>query len=266
VTLSVAVVVVVLLSLGRYDKDDNNDDHSDNDNVFYKRSNDDDIMIVTSTNTTKNTEDSSIDHPKHQNSPTVPYPIIILPSHVNREIYKQERRKNASIRFMALKKPLYDNIEMYGPDNVTLLCTIGKKKAHWYVHKKKLAVWRTPLLLDDGGNNNHDAILPTSKPPSIRLLFTPKNNNKPQQLAMNKEELNHRRKMVRTENSCSVFQPTSQQQLYNTSHKRNICVACGTTTGLMRHYVVPYAYRRLLPSKLSYLCQSSRDGTRKRCI
>jgi hypothetical protein len=55
--------------------------------------------------------------------------------------------------------------------------------------------------------------------------------------------------MVRTENSCSVFQPTSQQQLYNTSHKRNICVACGTTTGLMRHYAVPYAYRRLLPSK-----------------
>ncbi|KAG7373335.1 hypothetical protein IV203_034059 [Nitzschia inconspicua] len=157
-----------------------------------------------------------------------------IPSHVQRESHKEERRK-ASVRFLAMKKPMYDNIEMYGPDDV-MLCTIGKKKAHWYVHKKGLAEWRTPLV-DEGD----DRITKISAPPSIRLLFPPKiKKSKLQQV----EELE-----CESENGTSNRNVTANPNLYNISHKKNICVACGASTGLMRHYVVPYSYRRLLPTK-----------------
>lgn len=163
-----------------------------------------------------------------------------LPAHIQRELYKEERRK-ASLRFLARKKPMYDNIEMYGPDNDdVMLCTIGKKKAHWYVEKMKLAVWRTPLV-EDGSSSRSGPVPPP--PPSIRLLFTPKNNKSPK---VTNGGAAHDDGNI----SSNVSHPSaSKSNLYNTSHKQNICVACGTTTGLMRHYVVPYAYRRLLPKK-----------------
>jgi exonuclease 3'-5' domain-containing protein 2 len=154
-----------------------------------------------------------------------------LPSHIQRELYKDERRK-ASVRFLAMKKPMYDNIEMYGPDDV-LLCTIGKKKADWYVYKKKLAVWRTPLWAEEGSSETNRA------PPSIRLLFEPKSK----QGKLHDKVLEH-------ENNVAVESVAHiQPNLYNITHKKNICVACGIDTGLMRHYVVPYAYRRLLPTQ-----------------
>ena len=174
------------------------------------------------------TSSSSSKHDEHHQSTTA------LPSHIQRELYKEQRRK-ANIRYLAMKKPIYDNIGMYDPDDI-LLCTIGKKKANWYVQKKKLAVWKVP-----------------SK--SIRLLFTPKSNARSNKKStVPKEEEND-------EDGCSseqqqqpqyVLQSKSDKRsisLYNTSHKKNICVACGVSDGLMRHYVVPYSYRKLLPTK-----------------
>lgn len=61
-----------------------------------------------------------------------------IPSHLQRLMYKQERR-NLSISNLSMKKPMYDNIEMYSPDG-TLLCTISKTKAKWYI-KKGLGRW-----------------------------------------------------------------------------------------------------------------------------
>jgi hypothetical protein len=191
-----------------------------------------------------------------------------LPQHLQRELYKEERRK-ASVRFLAMKKPLYDNIEMYGPDGKTMLCTIGTKKANWYV-RKELAVWRD---------------IPDCHP-SIRLLFEPKNskNCKINQRKMAKANAAKNHELEEMGNDEKLRQ-------YNCTHKLNICVACGAkdasesinnradnldgndkpnidkdntktfddddrdgddqsaTAGLMRHYVVPYAYRKLLPPK-----------------
>jgi hypothetical protein len=62
-----------------------------------------------------------------------------VPTHVQRLLYKEKRRKD-SVRFLAMKKPMYDNIEMFSPDDV-LLCTISKKKAAWYI-RKNLASWK----------------------------------------------------------------------------------------------------------------------------
>eukprot|EP00980_Cylindrotheca_fusiformis_P000910 scaffold241_cov89-Cylindrotheca_fusiformis.AAC.9 len=89
----------------------------------------------------KEEEDEQIFHPE-------------LPSHVIRAVHKERRRKD-SVRFLAMKKPMYDNIQMYDPDG-DLLCTISQKKANWYV-KKKLGQWKN--------NSQRDA---------IHLLFRPK--------------------------------------------------------------------------------------------
>ena len=121
-----------------------------------------------------------------------------LPTHIIREIHKQARRK-ASVRFLAMKKPMYDNIEMYGPQD-QLLCTISDKKAHWYI-RKNLAEWK------DGREKT-----------MIRLLFTPRGKS-------------------------------SEKSVYTLSRKDNICVSCGEDKHHMRHYVVPYCYRTLLPDK-----------------
>ena len=60
---------------------------------------------------------------------------------LTRSIYKEQRRQE-NIPLLAMKKPMYDNIRMLDPQG-TLLCTIGKKKANWYI-KRKLAQWRDP--------------------------------------------------------------------------------------------------------------------------
>ena len=171
------------------------------------------------------------------------------PEHLQRELYKEERRK-ASVRFLAMKKTLYENIEMYAPDGKTMLCTIGTKKANWYV-RKELAVWR-----DIPGCHQ-----------SIRLLFEPKNS---------KNCKKNQKKIKRIKDaSAETVDNDEKLRQYNCTHKLNICVSCGAkdasesnsysnskanddnepenneynTTGLMRHYVVPYVYRKLLPAK-----------------
>lgn len=119
-----------------------------------------------------------------------------VPTHVKRLLHKERRRKD-SVRFLAMKKPMYDNIEMYAP-NGELLCTIATKKANWYV-RKELANWMVE-----------------SK--SIQLFFEPKAKS-------------------------------PSPNVYNQSHKKNICVVCGDSNKFMRHYVVPYCYRTLFPAK-----------------
>ncbi len=120
----------------------------------------------------------------------------MVPTHLKRLLYKEQRRKD-SVRFLAMKKPMYDNIEMYSPEGV-MLCTISKKKAAWYIGKN-LATWKTETQ-------------------SIQLLFKPKG------------------------------QPSGDDN-YHVSHKKNVCVVCGDSEKFMRHYVVPYCYRALFPSK-----------------
>lgn len=119
-----------------------------------------------------------------------------VPTHLQRLLYKEKRRKE-SVRFLAMKKPMYDNIEMYSPDDA-LLCTISEKKAAWYI-RKNLATWKTENK-------------------SIQLLFKPQKQS-------------------------------SEANTYNQSHKKNICVVCGDSQKFMRHYVVPYCYRTLFPTK-----------------
>jgi hypothetical protein len=117
-----------------------------------------------------------------------------LPQHLRRAVWKEQKRK-ASVRFLAMKTPMYDNIEMYDPDG-DLLCTIAQKKANWYV-KKDLGTWNKTKT-------------------AIHLRFKPKGKS---------------------------------ENVYNQSQKRNVCVSCGDDKHHMRHYVVPYCYRTLLPEK-----------------
>jgi len=93
-----------------------------------------------------------------------------LPSHLKREVYKEDRRKKMT-PLLTMEKPMYDNIKMKDPED-NLLCTISLKKARWYV-KKNLAEW-----LDDS---------------SIQLLFKPKMQKKdPQQVKYNQaDKRNH---------------------------------------------------------------------------
>ena len=119
-----------------------------------------------------------------------------LPSHIQREIYKEHRRQ-LSVQLMAMKSPMYDNIQMHDNEG-NVLCTISKKKANWYL-KKDLADWIDP---------EHT---------KLKLRFAPK--------------------------------AKSTHADYDAARKRNICVCCGDDENHVRHYIVPYCYRTLLPEK-----------------
>jgi hypothetical protein len=67
-------------------------------------------------------------------------PLNLAP-HLQREIYKEQRRKE-KIPFLAMKSPMYDNIRMLDPEG-NALSTISIKKARWYV-AKQIAEWITP--------------------------------------------------------------------------------------------------------------------------
>jgi hypothetical protein len=125
---------------------------------------------------------------------------------LQREIHKENRRQE-KIPLLAMKKKMYDNIKMLDPEG-TLLCTVSKKKANWYI-KKKLAFWT-----DD------------DKESTIQLLFEP----------------SHRSNQSSSDNM-------DDDKFFNKSIKANICVVCGGEQYHMRHYVVPYSCRTLLPTK-----------------
>lgn len=134
--------------------------------------------------------------------------VAPLPSHIERDMHKEERRKRM-LPVLSMKKPMYDNILMQDPHGVAL-CTISLKKAHWYL-KRNLADWVDD---DDDKNadNNND-----SNHNTIRLRFTP--NKRIDQ----------------------------DQALYFVSEKANRCVVCGANQHYMRFYVVPFCYRTLFP-------------------
>lgn len=55
-----------------------------------------------------------------------------------------------------------------------------------------------------------------------------------------------------------VFTPKNHSGgFYEKARKQNICVACGSSDFFMRHYIVPYAYRSLLP--IQYKTHLSHD-------
>ncbi|CAB9526649.1 Exonuclease 3'-5' domain-containing protein 2 [Seminavis robusta] len=130
-----------------------------------------------------------------------------MPPHMRRDIYKEKRRQE-KIPLLAMKKPMYDNIRMLDPQG-TVLCTISKKKANWYVNKS-LAVWK-----DEDDKT------------TIQLLFEPSHRS----------------------NQSDDNKKDEQDAFFNKSIKQNICVVCGHDQYHMRHYIVPYACRALLPNK-----------------
>ena len=135
-----------------------------------------------------------------------------LPDHIRREIHKQRKRKSKEA-MISMKTPMYDNIHMLD-ENREPICTISMKKAKWYI-RKNIAEWSSPK---EGSelSKNKDA-------KCIRLLFTHNGANEDED------------------------KKTSSEKLYLRSAKQNICVSCGSDGHHIRHYIVPYAYRSLLP-------------------
>mmetsp|Transcript_23268 Transcript_23268/g.39637 ORF Transcript_23268/g.39637 Transcript_23268/m.39637 type:complete len:281 (-) Transcript_23268:55-897(-) len=88
------------------------------------------------------------------------------------------------------------------------------KKANWYI-RKNIAEWTSPK---EGSELSKD-----KDAKCIRLLFTHNGAN----------EDEHKK--------------SSSEKLYLRSAKQNICVSCGSDGHHIRHYIVPYAYRSLLP-------------------
>jgi exonuclease 3'-5' domain-containing protein 2 len=166
------------------------------------------LLTLRNSNHVERPEDKNTISDKNDSSPVQDerpaygnLPLDLAP-HLQRELYKQQRRKE-KIPFLAMKSPMYDNIRMVDPEGQAL-STISIKKARWYV-SKQIAEWKTPS--------------------SIQLLFEPSGR--------------------------------SSNDTYTSSPKCNICVACGASGHVMRHYIVPYAYRSLLPKK--YKSHQSHD-------
>ena len=135
-----------------------------------------------------------------------------LPDHIRRDIHKQRKRKSKEA-MISMKTPMYDNIHMLD-ENRDPLCTISMKKAKWYI-RKNIGEWTTP--------KEGSELAKEKDVKCIRLLFT--HNG-----AKENEETK-----------------ASSEKLYLRSTKQNICVCCGSDGHHIRHYIVPYAYRSLLP-------------------
>ena len=135
-----------------------------------------------------------------------------LPSHIRRDIHKQRKRKSKEA-MISMKTKMYDNIHMLDEDREPL-CTISMKKANWYI-RKNIAEWTSPK---EGSELSKD-----KDAKCIRLLFTHNGANEDE------------------------TKKSSSEKLYLRSAKQNICVSCGSDGHHIRHYIVPYAYRSLLP-------------------
>jgi len=144
---------------------------------------------------------------------------------LKREHSKESRRRQMIPRLI-MKKKMYDNIIMYDP-NGAVLCTIGEKKAKWYI-RKGLAIWKTNLPGEFGGR-------------SIQLTFEPNTTSSKVKRNIDPEQV-HDDCRDDDDNSYSTG-----GSLYNQSLKSNQCVVCGSTKNYMRHYIVPFCYRTRLP-------------------
>ena len=135
-----------------------------------------------------------------------------LPDHIRRDIHKQRKRKSKEA-MISMKTPMYDNIHMLD-ENREPLCTISMKKAKWYI-RKNIGEWTTP--------KEGSELAKEKDVKCIRLLFTHNGANEDED------------------------KKSSSEKLYLRSAKQNICVCCGSDGHHIRHYIVPYAYRSLLP-------------------
>jgi len=138
-----------------------------------------------------------------------------LPTHIQREIYKERQRKKKEI-MISMKTPMYDNIYMLDQHG-EVLCTISQKKANWYI-RKKIGKWSTLVKKDKDIINSKNCKEEGEEVKCIQLLFEHNRTNK----------------------------KGSSEEVYLTSAKQNICVACGSDGYHIRHYIVPYSYRSLL--------------------
>ena len=114
----------------------------------------------------------------------------------------------------SLKRSMYDNVVMLSLERAPM-CTISAKKARWYV-KKGLGEW-TMLGEYDECYGEYDV--------GVRCI-----------------------RFLHAENATGArFGVNMTDHLYLRSAKQNICVGCGDDRRHMRHYIVPYSYRALLP-------------------
>jgi len=159
---------------------------------------------------------------------------VHIPEHLQREIDKEKRRQE-KIPHLAMKNPMYDNIQMLDPDS-KLLCTISLKKANWYV-RKGLAVWKENNENDNDGKRDNENIDTDEHHATIQLLFEP----------------SHRSNESSNTSSGSASgeddDAKDEDLFFNKSIKENICVVCGDDQYHMRHYIVPYCCRSLFPNK-----------------
>lgn len=188
------------------------DDDGDDDNRLRSTSSSD-VSVVTKVNKESNVKPLPSASTNNRNVSSF---LSLLPSHLQHQFHKEERRR-AKLPWLTRKTPLYDNIHMLDPTG-HLLCNVSRKKANWYL-RKGLAKWTDDV--------NHI---------SIQLLFTPQGGFERGTTATNR---------IDNDSSSSIQQKT--KRLYTTSVKQNICVVCGDSHNLIRHYVVPLSYRKLFP-------------------
>uniref|UniRef100_A0A7S1BTQ8 HNH domain-containing protein n=1 Tax=Corethron hystrix TaxID=216773 RepID=A0A7S1BTQ8_9STRA len=124
-------------------------------------------------------------------------------------------RREAKFAILAMKGAMYDNIFLHDTDG-TLLCTISAKKCKWYLNRG---------LAERFDDNEEKYETENEKAQRIRLTF--------------------RSSVYNHKDNCTVSQRSLDT--YNKSLKYNVCVRCGSSQHLVRHYIVPYAYRALLP-------------------
>lgn len=149
-----------------------------------------------------------------------------LPTHIQREIHKERKRK-AKVELISMKSPMYDNVYMLD-SNREPMCTISMKKARWYT-KKGIAEWSS---FKEGDLPTASDAMEGGEVKCIRLLFQ--------------------------HNGASAdSKKFSPESLYLRSPKENVCVQCGADGHHIRHYIVPYVYRTLLPEE--YKAHMSHD-------
>lgn len=166
------------------------------------------------------------------------------PPHILREMVKQ-RRRLSKIKELAMKTPLYDNVRMLVRELKTIQWCMLPVWSHepqtmdLQIRTLTVQLYKLDALFSFTWEDPDGILLCTiSKKKgrwyvkkgigeytddsngTVKLLFEPKNRSQP-----------------------------GEASLYARSDKVNQCVCCGDTENHMRFYVVPYAYRRLLPDK-----------------
>jgi len=161
-----------------------------------------------------------------------------LPSHILRERHKEKRRQ-FKLALLSMKSPMYDNIDMIDPQG-TLLCKVSARKAKWYI-SKELADW----VEGEGVDREH----------CLQLRFEPKKRGHSDTNNNNNNTVDD---VVVDDGAVSGSSGEGDTSaLYAKAPKQNVCVSCGEAQNLVRHYIIPYAYRALMP--LKYKSHMSHD-------